>query len=242
MHRFYLPQKNIHGEYALLQGPEAKHAFTVLRLRPGERIVFFDEHSNFYSGTIESTDTRSGRIKIAKKLPLPEKALKIILAAALPKGAQFDRIVDEATQLGVDEIIPLQTERTVVCIPSAKQPQKIKRWEKIAMSAAKQSQNPWIPRIRPVCGVKQALTYAEDAEQALIFSLDDDNIYLKDLLKKKRCSSVMVMVGPEGDFTAKEVALARSAGFKGVSLGDNVLRCRTAVGAILSILNYEWKY
>ena len=243
MHRFFLPQKNIHDDFALLEGQEAKHAFTVLRLKKNDRILFFDEQANFYSGIVQTAGPKNGRIRIEKKVSAPEKKIKIILAAALPKSAQFDEIVDETTQLGVDVIIPLVTERTIAGVKKEKYPQKTERWRKIAVSAAKQSQNPWLPEIRPVSALTEALAYTRESEQSFMFCLDKDTVYLKDLIRKTRPPrSVSIFIGPEGDFTAKEISLAKASGCRLAGLGDNVLRCKTAAAAVLSIINYEWKY
>jgi 16S rRNA (uracil1498-N3)-methyltransferase len=151
----------------------------------------------------------------------------------------MDDIVDKLTQLGVECIIPLETERGIVRLDKQKKIQRSQRWEKIALSAAKQSQGSRLVVIKPVSALKDVLLSVDDFDLKLMPTLEGERKSLKDVFSRGECigiKKIIVLIGPEGDFTPGEVALAKKAGFIPVSLGERVLRVDTAAIAVASFI------
>ena len=241
MHRFYITPEEIKRDTIILKSPEAKHAFLVLRLRRNEEVVVFDGKGKEYIGRIKSLSVKQGTVLITKTLQHKPEEVKITLAAAIPKQSKFDAIIDKATQLGVDTIIPLITERTIIKIDSDKARLKIKRWQKIAQEAAKQCGCVFVPKVAPVIDFQSQLKKAAYYSLALIPSLHEETVSIKKILQNNKFYDIIVFIGPEGDFTVEEIEAAKKSGCIGISLGKNVLRCEIAVTMVLSVLNYEWK-
>lgn len=229
-----------------LDREEAHHLVTTNRARVGDTVVVFDGRGNEWVSELASSD-RGGavlRVRFHQKInPLP---YRITLAQALPKGKFMDSIVRMATEVGVTTIAPLQSERTVVRVEDDAAGHKLEKWENVTIEAAKQCGNAWLPAIKPVQTVEQFVSSgARDHDLRLIASLQPGARPLRQVWQRFReekgraPASAAWMIGPEGDFTTAEMALARNYGFEPVTLGPLVLRCETAAIFALSILSYE---
>jgi 16S rRNA (uracil1498-N3)-methyltransferase len=183
-------------------------------------------------------------IHSAKTPPLP---CRIVLAQAVPKGKNMDLIIQKATELGAAEIAPLLSERTVVRIEDEQGEAEAKRakWQAIAIEAAKQCGQNWLPTIGLPKSPKEFLAErAKDFDLLWIASLQPDarhpRAWLRDFAPPAAApKSALVLVGPEGDFTPAEVAMAKAAGCRPITLGPIVLRTETAAIYCLSVLSYE---
>lgn len=173
---------------------------------------------------------------------MPEKNRSkpnLTIACAIPKNARFDDIVDKLTQLGVGRIIPLVTERVVVKFDRKKEEARIGRWRKIAELASQQSQRNYIPVIAPVMDFKELLALAGDFDLKLIPTLSGQRKSLREIFSLSvPMSNILVLIGPEGDFSGEEVAAAKKSGFIPITLGPLVLRVDTAAIAIASFLRF----
>ncbi|MCG2711547.1 MAG: 16S rRNA (uracil(1498)-N(3))-methyltransferase [Candidatus Omnitrophica bacterium] len=241
MHRFYIYQEDVTGNVINVGHEEAKHAYSVLRLRKEASVAAFDGKGKEYLGTLVSLSSKKGIIRISEAVSVLKDNTDITLAAAIPKLSKFDSIVDKATQLGVNNLIPMQSERTVVRISQEKAAEKRLRWQRIAVEAAKQCGCSYVPEIAPVTDFSTLLMRISKYSLALIPSLHKGTVSLKKIAKAGKPRSTIIFIGPEGDFTEEEARNAEENGAIGVTLGKNVLRCETAVTMVLSVLNYEWK-
>ncbi len=241
MHRFYIYPEDVRGNQIWIRAEEAKHAFCVLRMRKQAKVIAFDGLGNEYFGTLISLSSKKGLMRISDIKSNPNDKVDITIAAAIPKQSKFDSIVDKATQLGVNCLIPLLSERTIVKISPDKAQEKMRRWQKIAVEAAKQCGCVCVPKIAPVSGFSSLVKELSSYRLSLIPSLHKGTVSLKKVLQGSRPRKTMVFIGPEGDFTEEEVRSAEEKGAIGISLGKNVLRCETAVTMVLSVLNYEWR-
>jgi len=242
MQRFFISSKDRQGDKLILDDQRIiHHARDVLRLKAGEMLTVIDQKGTLFECRIEELSDR-GVLRIIKEtLPGLEDKIRISIACAIPKRAKMDDIVDKLTQLGVEEIIPFFSERVVVMMDKKKRHLRLERWRKIAESASQQSQRNRIPKIAEPCDFKEALKKADGFKLKLIASVC---VAKKDSLKKRldhsSAESVMLLIGPEGDFTPAEIGLAEKKGFLPVSLGDTVLRVETAAIAAVSFLRlYE---
>jgi len=239
MHRFFTSRKYVTADRIKISDrQEAHHIKDVLRIKEETEVIVFDEEGNEYRCLVKSLG-RGIDLAIKERHPAGRSSqrLRIAMACAIPKQSKMDTIVDKLTQLGVDRIIPLVSERVVVRLDSQGGQAKLRRWTKIALAAAKQSQRNQLPCIDPVSNMEQAVSQSKGYELRLIPTLTGGrHPTLKESCSAKRPNGVFILIGPEGDFTTEELALARKAGFLPVSLGDLVLRVDTAAVAVASFL------
>lgn len=241
MHRVYIPKDQLKSDEFLLEGAVARHVFLVLRLKVRDKLLVFDGAGQEYEAVIQSIKKgAAGVLKLRSIRQVDAPGLKITLAAAIPKKYKFEEIIDKATQLGVDTIVPLITSRTIVKIKPDKVKYKQERWQKIAREAAAQSGSAYVPKIETVKNFNEALQLLPGFDLALVACLDKNAPVLKDVIRGRKVSRPIIFIGPEGDFDKEEIRLAKLKGCLCVSLGKNILRCDTAVTYILTVLNYEW--
>lgn len=240
MSRFYVKPEYVKNEEIIVPRQDAHHIIDVMRLGRGDDIVAFAGTGMEYCGTITSADKKGLIIKI-KKINKTENSrrMHITLGQALPKRAQMDFIVEKATELGVDEIIPIVTERTIVRLDGARQEKKAGHWQNIARAAAEQCGRADIPKVRHPIKFESLLDETGDYDLGLMACLHPDTVHLKKHIPDFKGRRVLVLIGPEGDFTPEEIKSARASGLKLVSFGKSVLRMDTAAIFILSVLNYE---
>jgi len=246
VHRFYISPELWVPDALALSGGEAHHARDVLRLKPGARVVVFNGAG--HEVTAEVLEVKRERVSLRKlhetrTQPLP---CRVTLAQAIPKGKNMELIVQKAVELGVAEIVPLISERTVVQLDGGSAEQKQTKWQSVAIEAAKQCGQNWLPQVqRPRTPREFFSAGTPSADLQLIGSLQTDARHLKTVLGEyeaehaRRPPSVLICVGPEGDFTPAELSLARANGCQPITLGPIILRVETAAIYCLSVLSYE---
>jgi 16S rRNA (uracil1498-N3)-methyltransferase len=233
MHRFFL----LNLQQPVLSAEEAHHALHVLRLKAGDTLNVFDGRGHEAQARVAETAKDSVRLTILQHSNTPSLPCRITLAQAIPKKS-MDLIVQKATELGVASIVPLVSERSVVKLDEDSK--RIKRWREIALDACKQCGNNWLPEIQPPQKARDFLSSPGKFDLKLIASLQPDSKLLKAILgEAAKPSSILILIGPEGDFTPAELGLAKSAGCLPLSLGPLVLRADTAAIYTLSILHHE---
>ncbi len=231
MHRFYLPQafaKNPHqGEISDAQ--EIHHLKDVLRLKKGDAVTLFDGEGQQAPATILKIEPARVVFQIGRVEVEPTAQPRIVLACAIPKKSKFETIIEKCTELGVDEIIPLTTERTVIKVPKEQIARKTERYRSVAVNAAKQSARNTVPRIRTICSFAEAVGSLPDDGAAFIPTLGEKKHHLRTALQKlSNPKTLTFFIGPEGDFTDREVELAQKKGAAPISLGRQVLKVDTA--------------
>lgn len=215
------------------------HINDVLHLKANEEIIVFDEQGNEYYTVIEKTTPKNIVLKVKNVLKrATENKSQITLACAIPKKSKFEEIIDKLTQLGVDRIIPMETERVIIKLDGEKKDARLSRWKKIAVSAAEQSQRNTVPAIESIKNIRQVLSESGGYDLKLIPALIDERKALKQILKGINPQNILILIGPEGDFSPAEVILAKKAGFIPVTLGANVLRVETAAIAVVSFIKF----
>jgi 16S rRNA (uracil1498-N3)-methyltransferase len=245
MHRFYISPEKWNSRELTLRDGEAHHARDVLRTKPGDRIVVFNGRGREITAEILDVgrdEIRLGKLQENETAPLH---CRITLGQAIPKGKNMDLIVQKAVEIGAAEIAPLISERTIVDLDSKEAEQKQAKWQQIAIEAAKQCGQNWLPTVQMPLKLKDFFTSQSSHDLRLIGSLQPDAIHLKQVLADyreqhgNRPARVLMMVGPEGDFTPAELALAKTNSCRPITLGPIILRVETAAIYCLSVLSYE---
>ena len=170
------------------------------------------------------------------------KEVVIVSAARTPFGKLGGMFKDQkAVELGVYEVVPVSTARSIVKLDDKKKKSKLARWQSIAEAAAKQSKRSIIPQVQPVMSMKQALSYAKEMDMLFVpYELAEDMGKTRELFEQIRPGQhIGFFIGPEGGFDESEIQSAIESGAQPITLGKRILRTETAGMAVLSILMYQ---
>ncbi|MCB1097681.1 MAG: 16S rRNA (uracil(1498)-N(3))-methyltransferase [Verrucomicrobiae bacterium] len=246
MPRFHIPPDDWNPEELTLTEEEAHHLAHVLRMKAGESVTVFNGRG--VEATAEIVDVQRDRVQL-KSLSVKTSdtlASTIAIGQAIPKGKNMELIVQKATELGAAAVHPLITDRTIVRIDAREAAKKQEKWSRVALEACKQSGQNWMPEVTiPRTPAEFFADRTISYDLKLVASLQPDTRHLRSLLSEvethtgRRPQSAIVLIGPEGDFTAAEIDAAKSAGYLPLNLGPIVLRTETAAIHALSILGYE---
>jgi len=236
--RFFIPPALICEKETRLPDAEARHLRNVLRIREGEMVEIFDGEGGSWHGTVEF---RQGGVFVRElaKAPLPYQpaAARLSLASALIKPARFEWALEKATELGVDEFIPLYTARSEIRIAGEKISGRLARWERITKEASKQCRRVDVPHVRPPLEFSAFLNSEKySAQKKIIFHEKSDNRWLPD--QAETSGGTIICIGPEGGWTEDEIGMAAKSGCGVFSLGLRVLRAETAAIAAVSIFQF----
>lgn len=181
-------------------------------------------------------------VEVQERRTQPDGMILVTLIQAIPKDQKMEWIIQKAAELGVRDILPVMTERGVVRLAGDRAGQRVERWQRVAGEAARQCRTAWTPRVGSIMPVADLLEKGIGVDLLFVASLEPESRCFKDVLRSfsgARQRSVGLMVGPEGDFSPAEYALAKAKGAVPVSFGSRVLRVETAAIYGLSVLQYE---
>jgi len=220
----------------VLAGAEGRHAATVRRLAPGERLDLTDGAGTLAEGRV--TAVRPGAVELAVLVRHfePAPSPRLVVVQAIPKGDRGELAVETMTEVGVDVIVPWAAQRCVAVWRGERAEKGVARWRSAAVAAAKQSRRAWLPEITPMAATTAVADRVRGAGLALL--LDPE---APDPLARLAASAggwggeVVLIVGPEGGIAAGESELLAAAGTTGARLGPTVLRASTA-GAVAAAL------
>ncbi|MCU9807158.1 16S rRNA (uracil(1498)-N(3))-methyltransferase [Paraclostridium sp. AKS46] len=242
MDRFFVGKNNINLENktCIIDGEDVKHISKVLRCRIGEELEICDNDNNEYICEITNIDKSQVELNIVEVVDIErESDLKIKVYQGLPKGPKMEMILQKLTEVGVDEIILVQTKRTVVKVDDKKEDKKIERWERIIYEAAKQSKRGKIPKLRGVLSFKEALADMKENDFNIAPYENERTKSIKQAIKGVDIKNIGIFVGPEGGFEDTEIKAIEEIGGQSVSLGPRILRTETASLVASSIVLYE---
>ncbi|MCK9419682.1 MAG: 16S rRNA (uracil(1498)-N(3))-methyltransferase [Nitrospirae bacterium] len=237
--RFFISPNQVSGQSITVSGEDVSHIVKVLRMKTGDELLLCDGKGTEYSVNIAQV-TKSDittDVKARSKREIREPL--IILGQGLPKSDKMDWIVQKATELGVATIVPLVTERTIVKIKDEEK--RVSRWQKICREAAMQCNRPDIPQVGRIVSFSDFLRPLNpEPRTLLLLPWEEGTVPIKEILRANPgIKNVVVLIGPEGGFSAHEAEMAKERGFSLVSLGQNILRTETAAMAVLSMILYE---
>jgi len=235
--RIYTPQPLTPNSTLALDAEAAHHVGRVLRMQSGDALILFNGDGNEYPAAITSVDKKSVQVALEAANTIDrESPLTIHLAIAISKGERMDWVIQKATELGVTEITPLQTERVEVRLNNEREEKKLSHWQAIAISACEQCQRNRIPTINSSQSLSSWLD-SVNAEAKFVLHHRSE-VALESYAQKPR--SVALLIGPEGGLSEAEIILAEKKDFAPLRLGPRVMRTETAPIAALSILQFLW--
>lgn len=268
MPRVVIDPRNVHGGAVAITDPQAlHHLLDVLRVTDGERVECVDGAGRWYAARVARRSTRELQLEIVDQGEEPRVALAVRLVPALIKPERFEWLVQKTTELGVERISPVMTARSVIRPSGERRAGRLARWQRIANAAAQQCGRATVPQIDPPAVFRKVLAslasvgsdpkhkisevsrLGSDPTQlapqpsapslVLLPTLAGTTVPLREALATgDGLTSVVVCIGPEGDFTPEEVVLAQHYGAVPVSLGRRTLRSETAAVAVLAVLQH----
>jgi 16S rRNA (uracil1498-N3)-methyltransferase len=226
---------DLHTPTVTLTGAEGRHAATVRRIRPGERVDVADGAGLIAECVV--TDVGSGsvtlEVRARREVPVPDP--RIVVVQALPKGDRAELAVETMTEVGVDVIVPFAAERCVARWPAGDRAAKaLARWRSAAREAAKQSRRARIPEVTGLATAPEVATRLKSAAAALVLEPGAGAALAR--MDLPAHGDVVLVVGPEGGLSPAELTAFTAAGAVGTRLGDSVLRASTAGAAAAAVL------
>lgn len=242
MYQFFVEPQNIMENRIVITGDDVNHIKNVLRMNIGDEIAV--------SNGIDGKEYRCGiesignevicRLRFIKEDGL-ELSSHIYLFQGLPKSEKMEFVIQKAVELGIYEIIPVSTKRSVVKLDEKKEKNKINRWQEIAHAAAKQSKRRIIPKINQVMTMKQAVDYTSNFNLVIIpYELAEGMDKTRKVIESVRPGQkIGIFIGPEGGFEEEEINLAVENNIIPITLGKRILRTETAGLTVLSWIMYQ---
>jgi len=228
--RFSIARAPDAARLAHVEGAELRHMRTVLRLPVATRVSLLDPAGVEHQGIIERYERDRAVVRIESSSSQPPARTRIILAAAIVKGPRMDFVVEKVAELGASELWPIVSARGLVRSPGA---DRLARWGRLALAAAKQSRCAAPMEVRSPIGFDDMVRGVPAQTLAIICAMRGKP--LAGVIRRLRPRAILIAVGPEGDFDADERAKAANAGFVAAGLGPNRLRSETAAVAAVSI-------
>ena len=242
MHHFFVSPEQIDDKYVTITGGDVNHIKNVLRMKVDEELLVSNGQDKDYYCKIEAiSDDEIKALILDEEFEGTELPTELYLFQGLPKSDKMELIIQKAVELGVKEIIPVATKRCVVKLDNKKEASKLKRWQAISESAAKQSRRTIIPEVSPVMTFKEAINRAKEFELGIIPYVNfKDMKETREVLEKvQKGIKIGIFIGPEGGFEESEVQYAFENGIRPISLGKRILRTETAGLTILSVLMFQ---
>ncbi len=230
MTNFYVHPQDIDGHKVIFRDDEARHLSVVYRKSAGEVVTAVDGQGNELTVVLEQVGTVSviGRTIRVRRMSR-EPVARVILAQAVAKGNKMDLVIRKGTELGVHRFVPMISEHTVVSAEENSAAQRLHRWEKIAISAMKQSLRSYLPLVDPLTSFTRVLEEADKADACLMASVVKEARSLDRFFECRQLPrDILLLVGPEGGFSSQEITQAVQKGIGLVSLGPRRLRAETA--------------
>jgi 16S rRNA (uracil1498-N3)-methyltransferase len=243
MQRYFSSQSVINNQL-VISGDDAKHIQKVMRMQEGQSVIIVTDEIA-YKAVIIGFEGQDVRVEM-KDRPLKSNELpkKIAICCGLPKGEKLDLITQKGTELGMHELVLFEAERSIVKWDASKGLKKLQRLQRIAKEAAEQSHRNKIPDVSEMLSFNQLLTksskydllYVADEEEA---KQTDRQSFADQLKESHDFESMLVVFGPEGGLSRKEISELHNMGFQSISLGPRILRAETAPLYVLSAISYE---
>lgn len=234
--RIYTEQ-SLQPNASITLGPgPSQHIARALRMRVGDPLVLFDGSGGQYPATISALDKKTVTATTGAFDEIErESGLGLHLGIAISRGERMDWVVQKATELGVNSISPLLSERTEVRLKGERAGKKVHHWQQVAVSACEQSGRNRIPTIEPLQTLDAWVAEAQAQLKLVLHPVADPVVE-----RAGAPDNIALLVGPEGGLSAAELIAAEQAGFNPLQLGPRILRTETAPLAAIAVLQARW--
>ena len=242
MYLFFVEGGDIGEGEARITGSDVNHIKNVLRMKPGDKLRISDGERLCYNCRIQAFEEEAVVLSLlSRDEDGTELPARIVLFQGLPKGDKMELVIQKNVELGVFQIVPVATRRSVVKLDAKKAQAKVRRWNAISESAAKQSKRTLVPKVNSVLSFQEAVDLAADFDCKLFpYEHAEGMEETRKLLAQIQPGmKIAVFIGPEGGFEEEEVDYARERGFVPITLGRRILRTETAGMALLSALMFQ---
>ncbi len=240
--RFFVQPEQVSNAQVMILGDDVKHATRVLRLGKGDVVTVLDGTGNEYQAQLVELGRERliGQI-IARTVSSAEPRHRLTVVQGLPKGDKLEMVIQKCTELGAIAFVPVQMERSVVQLQADKVARKQERWQRIAQEAAEQSRRGRVPVVKPAVTWREFWASSDQFDLILVAWEEEMGMSLHAVLgQHPNAAHIALVIGPEGGISSDEIALARQAGAKTVTLGQRILRTETAGVALLSMVMYHY--
>ncbi|MGN6302131.1 MAG: 16S rRNA (uracil(1498)-N(3))-methyltransferase [Angustibacter sp.] len=228
------------GAAYVLDGPEGRHAATVRRIGPGERVDLADGGGALARCTVTAAEAAQLVLRVDAREVVPEPTPRFVLVQALAKGDRDDLAVEAATELGVDEVVPWQASRSVVVWRGERGEKARRKWQTTVRAAAKQARRARVPQVGTLAHADDLVQRVQQAALAVVLHEDAEAPLAGTALPTS--GEVVVVVGPEGGISPEELQRLLAAGARVCRLGPHVLRSSTAGPAALAVLSASGRW
>lgn len=245
MYQFFVEPEQVDRNDIMITGPDVNHIKNVLRMQVGDEVnVVVNGDDREYRCKLEAFSDKWVMLKLMfVKQSNVELPCKVYLFQGLPKSDKMELIIQKTVELGVYELIPVATDRSVVKLDKNKEAARVRRWNAISEAAAKQSKRAIIPKVRGLMDFNEAMEYCQGMDVRLIpyelSDMDDFSHTRKIIGNIKKDQKVAIFIGPEGGFSEDEIGLANGCGLIPITLGHRILRTETAGMVVMSWLVYD---
>lgn len=236
--RVFVDKLKMRNGLVLVAGPTYKYICTVLRKNPGDRIDIIDGKGYLYRCTVNSAKNKEVLLQVLDAVYHPEEERpRVTLCVSPIKGPRMDWLVEKATELGVQRILPTIFRRTLINMQD-KETEKLDRWKKLAVEASRQSGRFTIPDVIAPTPLRGILAHLDGIDNRWVL-YEKEKRPVRDVLSSRKENGICVVVGPEGGIEESEIEWLRDNGFASCSLGENIFRAETTPLVMLSIILYE---
>jgi 16S rRNA (uracil1498-N3)-methyltransferase len=243
VHRFFAPAIDPGDETVVLPRDEGEHLTRVLRMGVGDTVSVFDGRGHEWLARVVGAIRRDVRVQLISRVDAPaEPTVALTLAQAVLKADKMDDVVRDAVMLGASAIQPVVTRRTEVTVAALLRGARLDRWRRVALASVKQSRRAVLPEIRTPLTLE---TLLDEPAPALRLMLVEPSAAagaesLSAIQGAPPPADALLLVGPEGGWTADECAVAAARGVRLVTLGHRTLRADAVSVAAISVLQFLW--
>lgn len=237
---FYYANPIKKGDRIQFKNSDFHHMRDVLRIKENSKIYLLTQNGKYNAVLIEY-QKEFALLEIEEKICEENTLPNIHLMQGIPKSWKMDEIIEKATEMGVASIIPIYTSRSVPKYSKEEESHKMQRWEKIAISASKQSRRNTVPSIHTICELKEILAELDLRDEGKVFFWEletKQNLY--QYLKYNIVKDFFILIGPEGGISYEEAEMAIQTKFQSCSLGASILRTETAGPFAVGLMRYLW--
>lgn len=240
MDTFRVPTDSFGGRTTVIEGSEGHHAVDVVRVREGDLVRLIDGEGREAIARIDATGNSRAEVSIAEtRSHERQDGVHLTVAQALLKGRAFDEVVRRCSELGVGEIVPVRSARTIGKVPPGAEATRLARWEAVALAAVKQSRGVFLPRITPVRNLVDLGDLVSEHDRALVAWEEEADAGLREALRAPAPGRILLVVGPEGGLAGDEVDALVASGAAPVGVGRRVLRADWAAAAVAAMISHE---